>query len=135
MGYNLHITRGEWLSDHADKLKFKEWIFVAARDPELIPDNDNAVQAQRLALEGDDVAPLEERSADFVWRNAKAMDDFTFRYFKHSVRVKGAAGHVEVVQKMLEIAERLGAQVQGDEDEYYRIVNGEIVTFREGGSR
>lgn len=123
MGYNLHITRGDWLSDHAGKLSFEEWLSLAAKDPELIPDGEAAVEAKTRAIRNQDTSELKSKTARFIWGH----DAYTFYHFNNSVRVKGAATNLDVLRKMLQIAEQLGARVQGDEGEYYQIKDDNII--------
>jgi hypothetical protein len=100
MGYNLHITRADdWVDSERQPIRAQEWLAVVAEDPEL-----------RLHPTGGPylaVWPGPCRYPDGTW-----FDWLDGRVFtKHPDRA--------TVAKMLQLAARLGARVQGDHGEWY----------------
>ena len=100
MGYDLHITRAEnWSDSDGPHISAAEWQSLVAADPELSPDPDNGPS---FALWRGSGAAAE---AWLAW--SEPGDIFT----KYPDRA--------LVAKMLQLAERLGARVQGDDGEFY----------------
>jgi hypothetical protein len=102
MGYDLHITRAEnWFDSQQKPITPEEWLAVIGRDPELVIDpRDNgpyfALWLKHSLVHG-----------DHPW-----LDWFEGRvHTKYPDR--------KTLGKMLEIASRLGAKVQGDNGEQY----------------
>ena len=105
MGYELHITRGDDWSDRKRRIARDEWERVVAADPDLKL-YDEAQRGQR----------------DPVYRLEIPDLDNAFYYQELSGTICVRRGYFEdVLPKVLEIASKLGAVVQGDEGEYYRI--------------
>jgi hypothetical protein len=97
MGYEVHITRARrWTESETNPIRFEEWLAVVASDPELQKDDVNGPH-DFLWLAADGPRPL-------WWRRGKV-------YTKNPDRL--------TILKMLDIAARLGARVQGDEGESY----------------
>jgi hypothetical protein len=100
MGYHLHIHRaGEWHEGGRHPIAPEEWLAVVAGDPEL-----------RLEPAGGPyfaVWPGPCRYPDGTWFDWREGRVFT----KNPDRATAA--------KMLELARRLGARVQGDHEEFY----------------
>ncbi|WP_165252460.1 hypothetical protein [Paludisphaera soli] len=126
MGYNLHITRGPWYSDHAGKIQPEEWLRIAANSPEFTPEGQEATDAKDRLLKGQDLHNIDYDIVYFL----TTIDDtvYTFCFWDNSICVKGAATDPNAVRKMIEIADQLGARVQGDEGEYYSIKDDSIST-------
>src|SRR5262245_20869547 len=93
MGYDLHITRrGDWYDEGAD-ISADEWLNYVESDPELSIDDRNS---KYFAIwKGDD------------WLSWRRGEIFT----KNPRR--------NLVEKMIQIASRLDAKVQGDDGEVY----------------
>jgi hypothetical protein len=103
MGYDLHITRAEdWGESEKTPITKEEWEAVIAADPELRLDPDND-RFDRFQANWIDPASGEERGW-FAWSDGEIST-------KNPDRAQLA--------KMLQLAERLGAQVQGDDGEKY----------------
>jgi hypothetical protein len=103
MGYDLHITRAEdWSDSEKTPITKEEWAAVVAADPELRWDADND-QFNRFQANWINPASGEERGW-FAWSDGEIST-------KNPDRAQLA--------KMLQIAERLGAQVLGDDGEKY----------------
>jgi hypothetical protein len=99
MGYDLHITRAEdWSDPHGPHIALEEWLAVATADPELeaIPENGDAFFG--LSDGADDAAG---------W----------FDWFQGNVYTKNP--DEQTLAKMLTLASRLEARVQGDDGELY----------------
>jgi hypothetical protein len=100
MGYDLHITRAaDWLDPDGPHISAEEWWELVAADPELAPD----------PAFGLDIARWSGRSIHkeswLAWAEPGSI------FTKYPDR--------ELVAKMLQIAEHLGARVQGDDGEFY----------------
>ena len=96
MGYDLHITRKHDRADEAGPtINPQEWLAVLDADPEL----------SRATDAGDDTLAG-------AWKG-----DTLFWFTEGEIRCKNP--DEPVIRKMVEIAERLGATVQGDDGERY----------------
>ena len=96
MGYDLHITRSaEWFDTAGAEITADEWLALVDADPELAP-------APEL---GDPYfAAWVGRDAWLGWSDGQV-------FTKNPDRA--------LLGKMVEIAARLGARIQGDEGELY----------------
>jgi hypothetical protein len=98
MAYDVHITRAEfWAENEGYEISLEEWRRYVAFDIEIEPDPQNS-------------------STDFLF----------FRHPIGPVPLWWESGQVYaknpdklMIQKMIEIAEKLGARVQGDDGELY----------------
>ncbi len=99
MGYDLHITRSEdfWADNDDAPITRDEWLAVASADPDLFPMPEN----------GNSFFAFGDREDPRSW----------FDWFEGDVFTKNPDR--ETLQKMLELAERLQARVQGDDGEVY----------------
>ena len=94
MGYDLRVTRAlNWSENLGSEISAEEWLSFVEQDPELVLDPDNGPYAVRF--EGD-------RWLDWFEGNVFTTDP------DHAA-----------VAKMLGIADRLSAAVQGDGGEFY----------------
>jgi hypothetical protein len=115
MGYDLHITRAaDWSESETIPIALEEWLAYVASDTEMRLDNvaEAEVDGQVLRLEGAGIAVWTAFSGHGVGGNMA-----WFHYFDGNVDVKNPDR--EILGKMLQIAERLGATVQGDDGEQY----------------
>jgi hypothetical protein len=100
MGYDVHITRAaDWTDSESDPITPAEWLGFVAADPEL-----------RLAPEcgfGEYFATWTVDGVERTWFDLGEGDIQT----KNPER--------DTIRKMLEIAARFGAKVQGDDGEVY----------------
>ena len=105
MSYKLHITRGENFWDDDRRIDRDEWRRIVEADPDL--KLYDASQADEL----DPVYKLEIHDLDnaFYYNEITGTIDVGRGYFE------------DVLWKVLEIAAKLSAVVQGDEGEYYRL--------------
>jgi hypothetical protein len=117
MGYDIHITRKEnWFDeDDANEIKLTEWIDYIKSDHEMRPDN----QASATPDSGDPVIYKNDGLAVWTSYSKNGLDDnyawFDFR--SGNVTVKNP--DEEIKNKMIDIATRLNAKVQGDDGEIY----------------
>lgn len=99
MGYDLHITRREFHADpDGPEIPLDEWLACIASDPELRP------------------APGFGNHAALMTVASKYPDPW-LDWFEGCIYTKKP--DKPIVAKMLQIAERLGAHVQGDDGELY----------------
>jgi hypothetical protein len=115
MGYKLHITRShDWWDDEPRKIVREEWERIVASDPDL-----------KLYSES------EAENRDPCYRLEIPDLDNAFYYSERTGTIDVGRGYFEdVLWKLLEIAAKLGAVVQGDEGEYYRLTDaGRETTF------
>src|SRR5262249_40167098 len=99
MGYDLHITRAEtWFENEGHETQWSEWHALIEDDPEL-----------RLAgYNGPHFALWSGHSEDDeAWLDWSVGNTFTKNPDEH------------LLAKMLQIADRLGANLQGDDGEPY----------------
>ena len=98
MGYDIHITRAEfWAENDAQWIDEDEWLRVVAEDPQLQPDAKGAGYT--------------------LWLGPSKHEDPWFHWSKGNISTKNP--DQAIVRKMLEIASRLRARVQGDDGEFY----------------
>lgn len=122
MGYNLHITRKEnWFDeDYSKEIKLTEWIDYIKSDCEMRLDN----QASAMTDNGDDVtSPTNKGLAVWTSYSQSGLDD-NYAWFDlraGNVTVKNPDD--EIKNKMIDIADRLNAKVQGDDGEIYDAKN------------
>lgn len=116
MGYDLHIVRkNNWDDfDEETNITLNEWLYYVENDGELELTNSNGT------------TPAEEQSFQnkpgyFEWnahpvykeKNARPW----FEYWRGRISTKNPDD--QIVLKMLAIAEKLNAKVQGDDGEFY----------------
>src|SRR4051812_41536061 len=107
MGYDLHITRGDWSSDDKDPITYEEWRQVAEADPDL--------------------AGWSGNEPTYTLRDCDIHLSFYHSEVSGTVHVRGGYFE-EVLWKVLELAAKLNAVVQGDEGEYYRLIEQGVET-------
>ncbi len=115
MGYDIHITRAaHWTESEGSPISLDEWLGYVARDSEM-------------RFDGFAEARVGE---DILWVESEGLAVWT-AYSRHGIRGNMAwfdyrHGEVvvknpddEILGKMRQIAERMGAKVIGDEGESY----------------
>lgn len=115
MGYELHITRAQdWTESDSVPITLYEWQSLIAADPEMQIEGvaEVATPEGTLRYENEGLAVWKKYSGHNVGGN-KAWFDFR----DGEIVVKNP--DEEIIQKMVEIAARLHANVQGDEGERY----------------
>jgi len=99
MGYDLHITRAEfWSKNEASKISEIEWLEYVKTDPEL----------KLAGYNGPYFA---------IWSGKSEYVDPWFDLCGGNIYSKNPDG--PIIGKMLEIAKKLNAKVQGDDYEVY----------------
>jgi len=99
MGYDAHITRAEHWSDNTGfEIQSEEWLAIVRDDPDMI------------------IAP--ERGGYFaIWRGTVEEPEVWFDWNQGNIFTKNP--DQATLAKMIHIAERLNAHVQGDDGEIY----------------
>lgn len=99
MGYDLHITRAEFhATNEGQEITADEWMRYVASDPEL---EASPANGEYFVL----------------WSGPSRYPDPWLDWFAGNIYSKNP--DKAIVGKMLQIARRLGARVQGDEGEFY----------------
>src|SRR5438552_13012618 len=99
MGYDVHITRAEnWVENEGHKIEESEWHALIESDPELRLAGYNGPHFTLW-----DGHPEEEKPW-LDWRNGNIFTKYPDEH---------------LLAKMLDIADRLHAKVQGDDGEVY----------------
>lgn len=121
MGYELHITRRANWFDEGDDISLAEWLAVVQADPEMRLDG----QAEATLASGETL--IVEEPGIAVWtaysRNGEGGGLAWFYWFEGEILFKRPDR--EIIGKMVQLAERLGAKVQGDEGELYLDASGD----------
>jgi hypothetical protein len=103
MGYDLHITRKiDWNDDDGPIITEAEWRALIETDPELSLD----VESQCTMADGEYVFA--------AWNGGPGL----LGYYAGEISTKNP--EKPLISKMVRIAQKLGAEVQGDEGEIYR---------------
>ena len=99
MGYDLHITRAElWAENDGAKISAAEWLGIVHDDDEL--------------------ALAQENGPYFAaWRGASTNQESWFDWDDGNVYTKNPDS--ATLRKMVQLANRLRARVQGDDGEFY----------------
>jgi hypothetical protein len=98
MGYDLHITRRTNWSHNGDDISLEEWLEIIKNDPELKLDTANGPY---FAL----------------WSGKSTLQDPWLDWFDGQIQTKNPDG--ALINKMVIIANKLGARFQGDDGEFY----------------
>ena len=118
MGYELHITKQEnWFDDDDSRqISFDEWMQILADDKEMRLDN-----FAEATTTSEDTIRVESEGLS-VWTkysgNGLNGNYAWFNYSQGSIVCKNPDD--EIIGKMLDIAGRLNAKVQGDDGEIYK---------------
>jgi hypothetical protein len=99
MGYDLHVTRAEdWSDNEGRQITRDEWFALVASDSELTLD----------PVHGDDYA---------LWSGSCRYPDPWFNWTQGNISTKNP--DKQIIAKMIQIAAKFGARVQGDDGEFY----------------
>ena len=117
MGYDIHITRQDnWFDDNMSrKISLEEWTSFISSDTEMRLDNyaeATTTAGEFIRVESEGLSVWTKFSGDGLNGNHVWFD-----YNQGNITVKNADN--EIITKMLAIADRLNAKVQGDEGEVY----------------
>lgn len=103
MGYDLHVTRGEyWAENQGCYISHEDWLALVAADTELTIDNRSG-------------------PCFATWSGPSECECPWFDWIEGNVYTKNPDRNV--FTKMLQIADSLGATVQGDDGEIYTSSN------------
>lgn len=117
MGYDIHITRQEnWFDqNNTKKISLDEWTAYVGNDPEMRLDN-----FAEATTSSEEIIQIENNGLA-VWTgysgNGLNNNFACFNYNNGNIICKNPDD--EILSKMLNIAQQLGAKVQGDEGELY----------------
>jgi hypothetical protein len=102
MGWEIHITRAEsWADSEKHPITAEEWLALVEADPDLVID------------------PRDNGPYFALWvRHWVQGDHPWFDWFVGAIETKNPDR--KTLGKALEIAQRLGARVQGDDGEEYK---------------
>jgi hypothetical protein len=108
VGYDLHITRADyWAENEGQEITRDEWFALVTSDPEL---NFDPVNGNAYAL----------------WNGQCEHAEPWFNWWRGNISTKYPDG--AMIVKMIQMAGRLGARVQGDDGEEYKgPVGGKLV--------
>ena len=117
MGYDIHITRQEnWYDDDKSlQITLGEWKVYVDSDPEMRLDNfaeATLPDGGKIRMENEGLAVWTKYSGDSIDSNHAWFD-----YRNGNITVKNP--NEEIMKKMLAIANKLRAKMQGDEGEIY----------------
>jgi hypothetical protein len=99
MGYDVHITRAEdWADNAGFEITVQEWLKIIEEDPELIPSPENGKYF-------------------VIWRGAKKYSETWFNWENGNISTKYP--DKATMLKFNQIAQKLNAQIQGDDGERY----------------
>ncbi len=102
MGYEIHITRkSEWSDEDGPMIGEEEWLRLIEMDPELSLDRETQCSIS------------DEEVVFAAWKGAPG----SLGWFNGEITTKNPER--SLILKMVQIAERLGAKVQGDDGEEY----------------
>ncbi|MBB3225550.1 hypothetical protein FHW69_000140 [Luteibacter sp. Sphag1AF] len=113
MGYDVHITRkAEWFDEHGPSISMDEWKAYIASDPDMRLDG----FAEAVLSNGSVLRVRDEGLA--VW-TAYSVTENTAWIGTGCGEIVVKNPDVEILRKMFDIAQALGARVIGDEGEEY----------------
>lgn len=99
MGYDLHITRAEhWANNDENPISAQEWLELVKEDPELIPSPENG-------------------ECFVIWRGTTQSPEIWFNWWNGNIYTKNP--DKATLCKLYQMAQRLNAQLQGDEGEIW----------------
>ena len=117
MGYSLHIIRTGNSSSDRSEISLEEWLAYCDGDPEMTPiavaTATNPATGEEIAMHGSGTTMYEPLGS--LASDAAAV---YFNWLRGKISFDGSSG--EAIAKAVSISEILGAQVMGDEGEFYR---------------
>ena len=112
MGYDLHITRADqWSENEGQEISHEEWLKYVGSDPELKSD------------------PQNPDNDFFVWTGDPEYQEHLLQWSSGNISSKYPVK--PLVDKMIQIAGRLNAKVQGDDGEIYENSDGIPASYEE----
>ena len=115
MGYELHITRREsWFEDDGNDITLEEWVNYVNSDNELVLTNGYLTKVPGIIDTFQNVPGF----CEWLNHSKKAREDKPWFDYQDGV-VSAKYPDEETVHKMVRIANKLNANVQGDDGEIY----------------
>jgi len=128
MGYELNITRQEnWFDeDDSQQISLDEWMQILSNDKEMRLDG----FAEATTTNGDTISVESEGLSVWTKYSGNGLNGnyAWFDYRRGNIICKNPDD--EIIGKMLDIAERLNAKVQGDEGEIYERSADNKISYR-----
>jgi hypothetical protein len=116
MGYDVHITRkNNWFDDEGDEITLSEWLAYLHADPEMRLDG---FAGAKLA-DGAVLRAVNPSMAVWVQHPQHGNHEGMAWIWLSSGNIQAKNPDEHTLRKMWQIAQKLGARVQGDEDEFY----------------
>ncbi len=110
MGYNVYITRKKDWADEGNDISYQEWVAVIESDPELIF-GPELLDEKKLTMARWGKG-LDSNEPWLCWSRSRGQSEaFGFIDTKNP--------DPRVIEKMIQIAVKLGATVQGEHGEIY----------------
>ncbi|MGB3007882.1 MAG: hypothetical protein WBC06_15315 [Chitinophagaceae bacterium] len=128
MGYELHITRkANWFDeDDSRQISFDEWTQILVDDKEMRLDG----FAEVATTNGDTIKVESEGLSIWTKYSGNGLNG-NYAWFDYSLgRIVCKNPDDEIISKMLDIAKRLNAKVQGDEGEIYERSDDNKISYR-----
>jgi hypothetical protein len=98
MGYDLHVTRAEHWSNDDNQISAREWLELVKGDPELIPSPEHGEYF-------------------VIWRGTSYYPETWFNWQDGNIYTKNP--DKATLWKLYQMAQRLNAQLQGDDGEIW----------------
>ena len=116
MGYEIHITRKtEWFDEDGPEISLEDWKAYIASDPEMRLDG----YAEATMENGDVFRTEHDGIAVWTAYSGHGVDGNMAWLYPGSGGIVAKNPDREILAKMFEIAQALGARVVGDEGEEY----------------
>lgn len=116
MGYEIHITRKtEWFDEDGPEISLEDWKAYIASDPEMRLDG----YAEATMENGDVFRTEHDGIAVWTAYSGHGVDGNMAWLYPGSCGIVAKNPDREILAKMFEIAQALGARVVGDEGEEY----------------
>ncbi len=96
MGYDLHITRAEHWSNDDNQIAVQEWLDLVKEDPELLPSPEHGEYF-------------------VIWRGTSYYPETWFNWQDGNIYTKNP--DKATLWKLYQMAQKLNAQLQGDDGE------------------
>lgn len=127
MGYEVHITRKtDWFDKDGPIISLEDWKAYVSSDPDMRLDG----YAEATTRNGEVLRVEDEGLAVWTAYSGHGINGNMAWLYPGSGGIIAKNPDEEILQKMFEIAQALGAHVVGDEGEEYG-VDGEVVALED----
>jgi hypothetical protein len=128
MGYEIHITRKtEWFDKDGPNISLEDWKAYISSDPDMRLDG----YAEAITGNGDVLRVENEGLAVWTAYSGHGVNGNKAWLYPGSGGIIAKNPDEEILRKLFEIAQALGARVVGDDGEEYG-ADGEIVAQEDG---